>query len=93
MLPVNVCYHLEDKHKRNSFSKYERNNKIKTSNCKDANARKRSNLIATTAINIVINITTTVQRIKCNAYNEQELSSLIMSVFISVLFFIMNLLK
>lgn len=93
MLPLNLCYHLEDKHKRNSFSKYEQNNKIKTSNCKDANVRKRSNLITTTTINIVINVITTVLRLKCNAYNVQELSSLIMSVCISVLSFIMNLLK
>jgi len=87
MLPLNLCYHLEDKHKRNSFSKYERKSKIKNSNCKDANARKLSNLISTTTISIVINIITTLQRLKCNAYNEQEFSSLIMSVFICSLLY------
>jgi len=34
-----------------------------------------------------------VQRLKCNVYNVRELSSLIMSIFILILFFIMNLLK
>jgi len=72
--------------------KHERNNKIKTSNYKDAHAGKQSNSVTSTIITIVINIITAVQRLKCNLYNLQELSSLIMSIFILILFFIMNLL-
>jgi hypothetical protein len=53
MFPFSLCYHWEDKHKRKSFIKYKRKNKIKTSNYKDAHARKRSNLITTTIINII----------------------------------------
>jgi hypothetical protein len=92
MFPFSLCYHWEDKHKRNAFIKHERNNKIKASNYKDVHARKQSNSITSTIITIVINIITTVQRLKCNLYNLQELSLLIMSIFILILFFIMNLL-
>jgi hypothetical protein len=77
---------------RNSIIIHERNNKIKTSNYKDEHVRKRSNLITTIIFNIVINIIVTLKRLKCDVYNVYELSSLIISVFILILLFIMNLL-